>query len=117
MEWVIVDTKGNQLTEENIIIIKSFLGIDINYIHNNGHDEDELLYENASYDIILIMNEDNIYLSEYIRHSVDILLNTNKEIVGCLDMVFIHPHYDFKISISKDSASFYETTLCMKKQY
>ena len=120
MEWVIVDTKGNQLTEESLLIIRSFLEIDINYIHknhNNRHDEDELLYENASYDIILIMNEDNIYLSEYIRHSVDILLNTNKEIVGCLDMVFIHPHYDFEISISKDSTSFYETTLCMKKQY
>ena len=118
IEWVIVDTNTNQLNEESLLIIRSFLDIDINYIHNNEEsDKDELLYENASYDIILIVNEANIYLAEYIRHSVDILLNTNKEIVGCLDMVFLHPHYDFKISISKDSTSFYETTLCMKKQY
>lgn len=116
IEWIIFDTNENQLTEENIIIIKSFLGININYIHNNLN-KDELLYNNLSHDIIIIMNEDNIYLSEYIRHSVDILLNTNKEIVGCLDMVFIHLHYDFKISIIKNSNSFYNTTLCMKKQY
>ena len=49
------------------------------------------LSESSSYDYLINMDDDDMYLPEYLTHSINILLNNKKDITGCLDMLFINP--------------------------
>ena len=120
IEWVILDTCKKRFYEIEKLI--SFLNIEIKYYHNNNNklnllEKKNLLCNNCKYDILVTLSEDSIYLKNYIRHSVDLLLNKDKDIIGCLDMVYIHPYDNYKVSIFKNSDIYYESTLCMKKKY
>jgi len=104
IEWVILDTCKKRFYEINKLI--SFLNIEVNYHHTNEElnliEKKNLLCDNCKCDILVTLSEDSIYLKNYIRHNVDLLLNKNKGIIGCLDMVYIHPHDNYKVSIFKN---------------
>ena len=51
---------------------------------------------------------------------IDILMNTDKTITGCLGMLFIYPQKDYQcsfINCVKDFMLYHEATLCMKKSH
>ena len=47
------------------------------------------------------MDDDDIYFSDYLIHSINKLIDNNKDIVGCLDMLFIYPENNYKTSYIK----------------
>ena len=66
------------------------------------------------------MDDDDIYLPMYLYHSVNILINFNKDIVGCLDMVLIYPYKNYEIysiQCKKTCSNIDESTICMKRSY
>ena len=66
------------------------------------------------------MDDDDIYLPDYIQHSIDQLINFNKDCVGSLDMLFVNYKDNFNISILncvRDYSLLHEATLCMKKSH
>ena len=53
------------------------------------------LVKQATYNIIACMDSDDIYMSDYIKYSVDILKNNKKGLVGSNQMLFCYPLDNF----------------------
>jgi glycosyltransferase involved in cell wall biosynthesis len=53
------------------------------------------LTKQASYKIIACMDSDDIYLSDYIRYSVDVMISKNATCVGSNQMLFVYPLHNF----------------------
>ena len=53
------------------------------------------------------------------RRWIEMLLNFDKDIVGCIDMLFIYPNDNYKITFIQcvDYELYHEATLCMKKSH
>ena len=131
LEWLILDSlgkegeKGERLFNniDEIKRIKNFLGIEINYHFIDKKmsigQKRNWLSENSKFDILINMDDDDIYISSYIRNSIEMLLNFDKDIVGCIDMLFIYPNDNYKMTIIefKDYELYDESTLCMKKSH
>jgi len=132
IEWLILDSysidgkKGDKLFNniEEVNELERFLDIKINYHYIQKKmsigEKRNWLSKNAKYDLLINMDDDDIYFPNYILHSVDTLINNNKDCVGCLDMLFIYPKDEFKISIIQCANNFElfdESTLCMKKKH
>ena len=78
------------------------------------------LSKNAKYDLLINMDDDDIYFPNYIIHSVDTLIYNNKDCVASLDMLMIFPRNNFEISILRcinNYQLFDESTMCMKKTH
>jgi GR25 family glycosyltransferase involved in LPS biosynthesis len=131
IEWLILDSlgingeKGGKLLNNyEKTKIEIYLGIEINYHYIDKKmsigEKRNWLSNRAKYDILINMDDDDIYLSEYIQHSIDNLITFNKDIIGCLDMIFIYPEYNYKttiISCVKEYQLYHEATLCMRKKH
>lgn len=131
LEWIILDSyskdgnKGEKLLSPNELQqLKQMLNIEINY-HYHPHkmsigQKRNWLSCRAKYDILINVDDDDIYVSYYLQHSVTTLLSNQKECVGSLDMLFIYPEDDYKISLIRcypDYQLLHEATLCMKKSH
>ena len=78
------------------------------------------LSENAEHDILINMDDDDLYRAQYIQHSIDTLLNHKKDCVGCLNMLLVNTNKDYEISLIqcvKEYELLDESTLCMKKSH
>tara|TARA_B100001123_G_scaffold446758_1_gene602158 strand:- start:202 stop:2430 length:2229 start_codon:yes stop_codon:yes gene_type:complete len=131
LEWLILDSfgkegeKGERLFKNinEIKNIKNHLGIEINYHFINEKmsigQKRNWLSKNSKSDILINMDDDDIYISSYIRNSIEMLLNFDKDIVGCIDMLFIYPNDNYKITLYQfNNYQLYdEATLCMKKSH
>jgi len=130
LEWLLLDSlgkdgeKGEKLfdTEEEKIQLEKEIGIKINYhyidLQMNIGEKRNWLSANAKHDILINMDDDDIYFEDYIKISIDTLLCNKVSIVGCLDMLFIYPLKDYQISYIKcvnEYALYNEATLCMTK--
>lgn len=131
LEWNILESndKGLQnytklLDDELKTKLEILLGIKIKYVYIDKKltlgEKRNMLCESSSHDYLINMDDDDIYLPGYINYSIDILLNHNKDITSCLDMLFIYPLNDFKtsyIKCIKDYKLYHEAPLCMKKSH
>ena len=130
IEWNILDSYsyigeiGKQLfnTDKEIKDLEKKLNIKINYNYIkkklNIGEKRNILSENSNYDYLINMDDDDIYFPTYIINSIETLYYEKKDIVGCLDMLFIYPRKGYKISYIKCVNNFIlydESTLCMKK--
>lgn len=130
-EWLILDSLGKEGEEgerlfnniDEIQNIKNYLGIEINYHFIDKKmsigQKRNWLSKNSKYDILINMDDDDIYISSYIRNSIEMLLNFDKDIVGCIDMLFIYPNDNYKMTFIQcvDYELYDESTLCMKKSH
>jgi hypothetical protein len=132
IEWNILDSNDKGIEnykklfdeESKIKQLENFLGIKINYIYTderlNIGEKRNRLCEMSNYDYLINMDDDDIYLPGYINYSIDILLNLEKDITSCLDMLFIYPQNEFKTSYIRcvrDYKLYHEAPLCMKKTH
>jgi hypothetical protein len=132
IEWNILESNDNSLDdyerifkeETEIRDLEEKLGIKIKYEYiENGMNISEKrnwLSDKSSYEYLINMDDDDLYLPSYLNHSIDILMNTNKEITGSLDMLFIYPQKDYQCSFIRcvrDFRLYHEATLCMKKSH
>lgn len=132
IEWNILDSlgfsgeKGPKLfkNDSEVQDLQSNLNIIINYRYLEEPlqigEKRNILSQNSNHDILINMDDDDVYFNSYLKHSIITLLNTKKDIVGCLDMLFIYPEKDFQISYIqcvKNYILYDESTLCMKKSH
>lgn len=132
IEWNILESNDNlsdnyeKLFKDKteIIDLENNLGININYNYIDKKlsigKKRNILSENSTHGYLINMDDDDIYLPQYLNHSIDILLNTDKDITGCLDMLFIYTENDYQCSYIrcvKDYRLYHEATLCMKKSH
>jgi len=132
IEWNILESNDNSLKDyeklfndkSEITDLEDQLGIKIKYEYNDNKlsigEKRNMLSEKSSHEYLINMDDDDLYLPSYLNHSIDILMNTNKEITGCLDMLFIYPQKDYQCSFIRcvrDFRLYHEATLCMKKSH
>ena len=132
IEWNILESNDNSLKDyeklfndkSEIIDLEEKLGIKIKYeyIENemNIGQKRNWLSDKSSYEYLINMDDDDLYLPSYLNHSIDILMNNNKSITGCLDMLFIYPQKKYQMSFIRcvrDFRLYHEATLCMTKSY
>jgi GR25 family glycosyltransferase involved in LPS biosynthesis len=132
IEWNILESNDNSLNhyerlfnnKKEIIDLQDNLGIKIRYEYIDSKlsigEKRNILSDTCSYDYLINMDDDDLYLPNYLNHSIDILMNTDKTITGCLDMLFIYPQKNYQCSFIhcvKDFMLYHEATLCMKKSH
>jgi cellulose synthase/poly-beta-1,6-N-acetylglucosamine synthase-like glycosyltransferase len=84
--------------------------IKINYIYNAKRhlsigEKRNLLVKNAKNKILINMDDDDIYFSDYIKTSVDTLKKNKLGLVGSPEMLFIFPESNYKITAIKCPAT------------
>lgn len=130
IEWNILESNDKNIENyENLFdkqpeYLEKFLGIKIKYIYMNKSltigKKRNILCGSSSHDYLINMDDDDIYLPEYINSSIDILLNNDKDITGCLDMLFVYPEKEYKTSYIRcvrDYKLYHEATMCMKRDH
>lgn len=131
--WIILDSYSiNGAMSEKLIIdederynIEKDLGIkELKYKYVSEKlsigEKRNRLCDMATTEYLINMDDDDIYLPMYLYHSVNILKNFNKDIVGCLDMVLIYPYKNYEIygiQCKKTCSNIDESTICMRRSY
>lgn len=84
-----------------------------------GEKRNFLVKKIATNRLYIFMDDDDIYLNDYIRYSVDTLINTKSGLVGSNGMIFCYPHKDFKMTGIKcrHLAQIHEATMCFTRKY
>ena len=107
--------------KKEIIDLEENLGIKIKYKYIDNKlsigEKRNILSDTCSYEYLINMDDDDLYLPSYLNHSINILMNTDKTITGCLDMLFIYPQKDYQTSFIHCVRDFMLAsifTLCMK---
>lgn len=132
IEWNILESNDNSLNnyeklfndKSEITDLEEKLGIKIKYEYKDYEmsigKKRNILSNTSSHQYLINMDDDDLYLSSYLNHSIDILMNTGKSITGSLDMLFIYPQKDYQISFIqcvRDFMLYHEATLCMTKSH
>ena len=131
LDWIILDSfgkdgeKGERLLEdEELEEIQNKLNVKVRYTYMSKKmsigEKRNWLSENAEHEILINMDDDDLYNTKYIQHSIDTLLNHKIDCVGCLDMLFVNTNKNYEISSIKCKKNYnllHEATLCMKKSH
>ena len=132
IEWNILESNDNSLKDyeklfndkSEITDLEEKLGIKIKYEYKDYEmsigKKRNWLSNTSSHQYLINMDDDDLYLSSYLNHSIDILMNTSKEITGSLDMLFIYPQKDYQMSFircTRDFMLYHEATICMTKSH
>ena len=77
------------------------------------------LIKQASYKVLAMMDDDDIYFSSYIKTYYDILRDKKVGLVGSAEMLFIYPRLNYLISFIKCRAErqIHEATMVFTKKY
>ena len=131
LEWIILDSFGKNgekserlFKDRELEELQDKLDVKVRYTYMPKKmsigEKRNWLSENAEHDILINMDDDDLYISKYIQHSIDTLLNHKKDCVGCLNMLFVNTKKNYEISLLqciKDYKLLDESTLCMKKSH
>lgn len=65
------------------------------------------------------LDSDDIYMDCYLKYSLSIALKEKVQLVGSPQMIFVYPHYDFKVTAIECSAmrQIHEATMVGTKKY
>tara|TARA_R110000823_G_scaffold1974_8_gene7947 strand:- start:2031 stop:2840 length:810 start_codon:yes stop_codon:yes gene_type:complete len=65
------------------------------------------------------MDSDDIYMESYLKYSLDLLREKKVGLVGSAEMIFIYPHYDYKVTAIRCEAKrqIHEATMVGTKNY
>ena len=65
------------------------------------------------------MDDDDIYFSSYIKHSIETLKMSKSGLVGSNHMIFIYPKHNYNMSKIECSSKrqIHEATMCFTKKY
>ena len=127
IEWVIYDDhpKYPLFTSDSLITTKNAVfPVSIKYIyrpekHLTIGDKRNKLVKNATHKYLCNMDDDDIYVPEYLKYSMNILLQNKYGIVGSPQMLFIYPFHTYKFTyiICAAKRQAHEATMCFTKKY
>jgi hypothetical protein len=79
------------------------------------------LIQNANNNLVVFMDDDDLYEPTYISHSFDTLKKNNSGCVGCNKMIFIYPPYTkddfYALDCGDNKKLIHEATLMMTKSW
>ena len=131
LEWVILDSwsrdgkVGERLFEHDDMIsfYSKKIGIKIKYIYKpeamSIGKKRNTLVKMSSYNILINMDSDDIYLPNYIQYSVKTLTENKKHCVGSPQMLFVYPNDNYKMTyiVCEKMRMAHEATMCMTKKH
>ena len=126
LECVILDDHKNPLflNSDEIKVVSDKVGIKINYHrdtkkHYTIGEKRNKLVKLSNHKVCINMDDDDIYLPQYIEYSVNLLRENNYGLVGSAQMLFVYPHYDWKMTGIQCEAKrqIHEATMCFTRKY
>jgi glycosyltransferase involved in cell wall biosynthesis len=124
LQLVIHDDGDIPLLEDYETFSKAIKPIKLKYIRNKVRltigDKRNRLVQNATNNIVVFMDDDDLYEPTYISHSYHILKTKKAGCVGCEKMIFIYPPYtseDFYGLDAKCKTLIHEATLMFHKSW
>lgn len=130
LEWNILDSFGKDgkvgeklfNDDKEKINIEIMINIKINYkfipSSMNIGEKRNYLAENSNYDYLINMDDDDIYMDNYIYKSISRLVSMEKRLCGVLGSLLIFPQDNMNIYIFKTIKNFSlldEASMCMTK--
>lgn len=130
LEWNILDSWGRDgkvgeklfNDEKEVESISQMLNIRINYkfipSQMNIGEKRNYLAENASHEYLINMDDDDIYVDNYIYKSISRLVSMEKRLCGVLGSLLIFPQDNMDIYVFKTIKNFSlldEASMCMEK--
>jgi len=84
-----------------------------------GEKRNYLVKKMASSKICIMVDDDDIYLNDYVKNSYETLKNNKAGLVGSNGMIFTYPKENFKMTGIKCKELFqiHEATMCFSKKY
>jgi len=125
LEWCIFDDGAEPLfTDETLKQTRKLLSpLKIVYKYDKKKRDigvkRNMLVKMSKHKICIMMDDDDIYFSSYIKHSVETLKNNKAGLVGSNHMLFIYPEHNYKMSMIQCQAKrqIHEATMCFTKKY
>lgn len=124
LEWVIIDDGEEKLINDENKIRNIIFPIKLKYIRINPKhklkigEKRNYLVKYCSYDYCINIDDDDIYLNNYILKSILFLLAKKKDLVGSNQMIFYFPKHQTFTKIScRAKRQIHEATMCFKKKH
>jgi len=124
--WEILDDGDTPLfTSDDLLRVRIILHpVKVNYRYDNSKhltigEKRNLLVKNATHKIVAFMDDDDIYLPSYIKHSVETMKRNKSGLVGSNGMLFVFPYKNFQMAQIQCSAKrqIHEATMMFTKKY
>jgi len=124
LEWVIIDDGEEKLIEDENKIRNLIFPIKLKYIRIDPKQKLKIgvkrnyLVKYSSYDYCINMDDDDIYLNNYILKSILFLLVKKRGLVGSNQMLFYFPKNNIFTKIAcRTKRQIHEATMCFKKSH
>ena len=124
LEWVVIDDGKEKLIKDENKIRNIIFPIKLKYIKIDHKkklkigEKRNYLVKYSTYDYCINMDDDDIYLNNYILKSVLFLLLKKCNLVGSNQMIFYFPTYNkFTRIFCRQKRQIHEATMCFKKSH
>ena len=125
LQLVIHDDGEIPLFDNYVEFVDAIKPIKLKYIRNKTKlsigEKRHRLVQNANHNIVVFMDDDDIYEPTYISHSYEILRKNKAGCVGCDKMIFIYPPYTindfYAIDCGDNKKLIHEATLMFHKSW
>lgn len=125
LQVVIHDDGETPLIENYEDFSSAIKPIKLKYIRNKKRlsigEKRHRLIENANNNLVVFMDDDDLYEPTYISHSFETLKNNNAGCVGCNKMIFIYPPYTkddfYALDCGDNKKLIHEATLMFTKSW
>ena len=125
IEWCVLDDGSERLFNSKMeeLIKKKIHPIKLNYKFLTTKRQiglkRNMIVKQAKHKIVIMMDDDDIYLPSYIKHSVTQLKKTKIGFVGSKDMQLMFPQHNYNISKfqGQSKRQIHEATMCFTKKY
>ena len=124
LELMIIDDGLDNFIDDENYIRNLLYPIKLKYISIDNKNKLKIgvkrnyLVQYASYDTLINMDDDDIYLNNYVLKSILYLLLKNVELVGSNQMIFYFYKYDkFTKIICPSKRQIHESTMCFTKNH
>ena len=123
---VVIHDDGDEPLIENYDDFSSAIKpIKLKYLRNKKRltigEKRHTLIQNANNNLVVFMDDDDLYEPTYISHSFDTLKNNNVGCVGCNKMIFIYPPYTkndfYALDCGDNKKLIHEATLMFTKSW
>jgi len=125
IEWCILDDGSEKLFNSKMeeLVKNKIHPIKLNYKYLTTKRQigikRNMIVKQAKNKIVIMMDDDDIYLPSYLKHSVDELKKNKIGFVGSKDMQILFPHHNYNVSKfqGKSKRQIHEATMCFTKKY
>lgn len=124
LQVVIFDDGDEPLIEDYTLFKEAIKPMRLKLMRSKKHlsigEKRNQLVLNSNHNIVVFMDDDDLYESTYISHSYDTLKQNNNGCVGCDKMIFLYPPYtkdDFYALNAKNKVLIHEATMMFHKTW